>query len=94
MSLDAGRHQLPALATLKSIVLETDEMNFRTTKAAVVALLIGACVPGYAADFTYSDWQQASEQWKRGYAYAALSFQTQVARSESAKDMREIKCLS
>ena len=71
------------------------KLYYRTEnyKAAVVALLIGACVPGYAADFTYSDWQQASEQWKRGYAYAALSFQTQVARSESAKVMRERKVL-
>lgn len=56
-------------------------MNIQVPKAIIACA--GICVAITAhAEFTYSDWQQSSEQWKRGYAYAALSFQTQVAHGD------------
>ncbi len=63
-------------------------MNVRILGAAIVFAMIGG--PAHAADFTYSDWQQASEEWKRGYAFAVMSFQTQVARSDRPEDVRAI----
>lgn len=68
-------------------------MSFLSLRIAKFVLAIGISVAGTACyadprDFTYSDWQQMSEQWKRGYLYAVMNFQTQVKQSESEADLR------
>lgn len=56
-------------------------MNIQILKTAIACAGTCAAISAHA-EFTYSDWQQSSEEWKRGYAYAALSFQTQVVHGD------------
>ena len=63
-------------------------MNTRILKAAVAITCVFIGHLANAESLTYSNWQQASEQWKRGYAYAVLSYQTTIAYSNSPEHMR------
>lgn len=66
-------------------------MSFLSLRIAKLGLAIGIFVVGtscYADDFTYSDWQQMSVQWKRGYLFSVVSYQTQIQQSESKDDLR------
>jgi len=72
--------------------LENETMNILTFRIAklIVAAAISVASLCYAepTDFTYSDWQQTSEQWKRGYVYAVMNFQTQIKQNTSKEHMR------
>ena len=50
---------------------------------AMSAWVVSAPCHAQPIDFTYSDWQQMSEQWKRGYLYAVMNVQTQVMQGDS-----------